>query len=111
MLDEHGIEYEPQRIFANKFTPDAVIPKARLVVQFDGDYWHDKSGKSAEPRIIKRAKNDMSQDAYIRACGWEVIRFWESDIKENPDQCAERLNEYLSRPLGDAPERDPLARV
>lgn len=108
MLDKCGVEYDPQRVFAGKFTPDAVIPSARLVVQFDGDYWHDKAGNSTEPRIIKRVNADHSQDAYIRACGWEVIRFWESDLKQDQLKCEERLMEYLHRPLGAEPERNPL---
>lgn len=108
MLDRAGVKYEPQRVFAGKFTPDAVIPSARLVVQFDGDYWHDKSGKSTEPRILKRVNADRSQDAYIRACGWEVIRFWESDLKQDPAKCEERLSQFLHRPLGAEPARNPL---
>ena len=108
MLDKVGAKYEPQRIFAGKFTPDAVIPSARLVVQFDGDYWHDKAGNSTEPRIIKRVNADRSQDAYIRACGWEVVRFWESDLKQDPAKCEERLIQFLHRPLGAEPARNPL---
>lgn len=108
MLDRCGVKYEPQRVFAGKFTPDAVIPSARLVVQFDGDYWHDKSGKNTEPRIAKRVNADRSQDAYIRACGWEVVRFWESDLKQDPIKCEDRLTQFLHRPLGAEPARNPL---
>lgn len=108
MLDSVGIEHERQRPFAMKFTPDAVIPSARLVVQFDGDYWHDRAGDSAEPRIMRRVALDRSQDKYIRACGWEVVRFWDSELRDNPELCRERLTQFLVRPLGAEPARNPL---
>ena len=74
LLDSLGVEYLRQSVFGGKFTPDAVIPSARLVVQFDGDYWHDRNGTSNEARIRRRVALDRSQDRYVRACGWEVVR-------------------------------------
>lgn len=109
LLDRMGVEHERQRVFAGKFTPDALIPQARLVVQFDGDYWHDRKGTSAEARIRRRVDLDRSQDAYIRASGWEVVRLWASDLESDPDGCAEKISQFLHRPLGVAPARDPLA--
>lgn len=111
MLDRLQIPYLRQPTFAGKFTPDAAIPSARLVVQFDGDYWHDRRGTSTEPRILRRVALDCSQDSYIRSCGWDVARFWESDLRADPNGCAERLRQLAHRPLEDAPSRDPLARV
>ena len=110
LLDSMGVDYLPQRTFAGKFIPDAVVPSARLVIQFDGDYWHDRAGSSTEPRIRKRVSLDRSQDKYVRACGWEVVRLWESDLTGNVEGCRAALSHALSRPLGDAPARDPLAR-
>ncbi len=109
LLDALGVPYQRQATFAGKFTPDAVIPSARLVVQFDGDYWHDREGTSDEARILRRVALDRSQDRYVQACGWEVVRFWESDLRSALDECAERLSQLTHRPLGDAPLRDPLA--
>jgi very-short-patch-repair endonuclease len=98
ILDSLGIEYEPQATFAGKFTPDATIPSAQLVVQFDGDYWHDRKGTSTEKRIRRRVALDRSQDAYIRACGWQVVRLWDSDLKSDPEGCAEKIRQHLRLP-------------
>jgi len=95
LLDALGVDYLRQEPFAGKFTPDATIPAGRLVVQFDGDYWHDRDGTSAEPRIRRRVALDRSQDAYIRACGWQVLRLWESDLLTDPGACTERLRHHL----------------
>lgn len=111
LLELADCEYLAQTTFAGKFTPDAVVPAARLVVQFDGDYWHDRKGTSTEARIVKRVALDRSQDAYARACGWEVIRFWESDLRGDFGGCMARLSQAISRPLGGEPARDPLARA
>lgn len=111
LLDTLDGDYLRQVLFAGKFTPDAVIPAARMVVQVDGDYWHDRKGTSTEPRILRRVALDRSQDSYVRRCAWEVARFWHSDLCDVPAECAARLSQLLHRPLGDPPERDPLARV
>lgn len=95
LLDRLGVDYERQASFRGKFTPDAMIPDAKVVVQFDGDYWHDRAGTSTEPRIVKRVNLDRSQDAYARACGWQVVRLWESDLKRDPDGCLTRLARTL----------------
>lgn len=110
LLDALGVDYQRQVVFGDSFTPDAVVPAARLVLQFDGDYWHDRAGTSTEPRILRRVALDRSQDSYIRACGWEVLRLWESDLRDDPVGCAEKISQLLHRPLGAEPERDPIAR-
>lgn len=109
LLDGLGIEYVAQPTFAGKFTPDAAVPSARLIVQFDGDYWHDRNGTSQEARIQRRVSLDRSQDRYIRQCGWEVVRLWESDLVGDPDGCAARISQLAHRPLGEPPALDPLA--
>lgn len=109
LLDSLGIEYTRQAIFGGKFIPDAVIPGARLAVQFDGDYWHDRKGNSTETRIRRRVALDRSQDAYVRASGWEVVRLWDSDLRGDPARCAEVLSQAIHRPRSDAPSRNPLA--
>lgn len=95
ILDGLGVAYLRQPNFAGKFTPDAAIPGARLIVQFDGDYWHDRGGTSVEPRVLRRVALDRSQDAYIRACGWDVLRLWESDLRADPAECAEQIRRHL----------------
>lgn len=99
ILDAIGVPYERQVVFEGKFTPDATIHSAKLIVQFDGEYWHDRAGTSRNPARIRQVTRDRSQDAYIRACGWEVIRFWESDVHHDPDLCAVQLKELLRERL------------
>lgn len=98
LLDSIGVAYERQAVFKGKFTPDATVPDARLVIQFDGDYWHDRKGTSTEARIRRRVALDRSQDAYIRACGWRVLRLWESDLLKDPEGCTAKITQHLRPP-------------
>lgn len=98
LLDELGVDYQRQALFRGKFTPDTLVPSAQLVVQFDGDYWHDRKGTSIEPRILRRVALDRSQDAYIRACGWQVLRLWESDLRADRDGCVQKIRQHLRPP-------------
>jgi len=98
LLDSLGIAYEPQAMFAGKFCVDALLPEHRAAVQFDGDYWHDRKGGTIEPRIRRRVALDGSQDAYMRACGWIVVRLWESDLKRDLAGCIEKVRQHLCLP-------------
>jgi very-short-patch-repair endonuclease len=102
-----GVPYVRQPNFAGKFTLDAAIPSARLAVQFDGDYWHDRAGISTEPRVLRRGALDRSQDGYVRVCGWEVVRLWESDLRADPVGCAEKITRHLRRLPEDETSLDP----
>ena len=53
-----------------------------MIIQWDGDYWHgkDKSYEDLDYRVQKRVCLDKSQDAYFLECGFNELRFWESDV-------------------------------
>ena len=102
MLDRVGIVYEKQKLIGDKFCVDAFSETLGLVIQFDGDYWHGNPDKFPIPsaRQQKRIKLDASQDAYMRACGYDVLRIWESDAKKHPDDIITRLR--ISAELAEA---------
>lgn len=97
ILDAIGVAYQPQHVIGGKFCVDAFLSKQGLIVQFDGDYWHGHPEKFPNPdsRQRKRMRLDASQDAYMRACGYTVLRFWECDLHTNPDQVRLTLLEHL----------------
>ena len=98
LLDEMGVAYQAQVPFMGTFIPDATLPAERLVVQFDGDYWHDRKGTNPEPRILRRVALDRAQDAYIAACGWRVVRLWGTDLERDPEGCIEKISQHLRSP-------------
>lgn len=42
--------------------------------EWDGEYWHTKP---------KRVLLDKSQDAYLKKCGYKVLRITDREIKNN----------------------------
>lgn len=93
MLDEIGVAYEAQAIFAKKFCVDALLEDARLVIQFDGDYWHGNPTRfeALDDRQRRRRALDQSQDAYMQRCGYRVLRLWQSDFETDRAACVERV--------------------
>jgi DNA mismatch endonuclease (patch repair protein) len=81
--------------------PDLVVSSARLVVFCDGDFWH---GRNLERRVAKLAaghnapywvskingnvERDRRVERVLIDSGWKVLRFWESDVRANPESAA-----------------------
>ena len=80
-----GVDFFEQVTLFGKFTVDIFFPREKLIVQFDGNYWHSKP---------KRVKLDISQDAYLQKCGYKVFRVTDTSFKQNN---IEEINNYTSR--------------
>jgi very-short-patch-repair endonuclease len=95
ILNDIGVEYECQQLLFDKFLVDVVLVDKKIVIQWDGDYWHGHptklKGGIPDHRQLKRMNLDKSQDAYMRKAGYTVLRFWESDIKLNKDYIYETI--------------------
>ena len=70
----------------NKFLVDVLIPSKKLVIQWDGVYWHSKP---------KRKVLDQSQDAYFKACGYSVLRITDNQIKEDLEGVYANIKEAI----------------
>jgi DNA mismatch endonuclease, patch repair protein len=81
--------------------PDLVFRQARVVVFCDGDFWHGRNWKQLQAQLRRRhnadywlakiARNrerDRENTIVLEEQGWVVLRFWESDIKKDPDSIA-----------------------
>ena len=87
--------------------PDIVVPRAKLAIFIDGDFWHGNQWRKrghasleaqfvASPRaeywvgkITRNVQRDRLNTERLVAEGWRILRFWESDIKVNLDGCIE----------------------
>lgn len=80
ILDALGIEYEASAVIKPKFVVDIRIGK--LILQADGGYWHGdpRRFKTLTKRQKAQQKRDKAQDAYLRKCGYTVVRIWELDM-------------------------------
>lgn len=93
ILSDLEVDFKEQVLIEDKFIVDAYIPSCNIVIQWDGDYWHgyNKKINNVEPRIAKRMNLDKSQDAYMKKCGYEILRFWGHDLRDNKELVYENI--------------------
>jgi DNA mismatch endonuclease Vsr len=79
--------------------PDFVFVNEKVAVFIDGDYWHANPklyrGKTLSTTQLKNINRDRAQNQRLEKVGFTVLRFWESDIRENPNLCLSRLMEVI----------------
>lgn len=102
-LTSNGIEFEKHK--AIKGQPDIVID-SKLCVFVDSDYHHahpkfpDEHIIWKKPKIVtagQRREYDNKINLYLREQGYEVIRFWSTDVKKNPQKCVDKIKELLDK--------------
>ncbi len=85
--------------------PDIVITKYKIAIFCDGDFWHGapnanhkfKTNSKFWTEKIKRNKErDLENTIELRDNHWDVLRFWESDIRKNLDMCVEIVNKHIA---------------
>lgn len=88
-------------------TPDIVITKRKIAIFVDGDFWHakghqDNPGEQIKSnreywvkKLSRNVERDKEVDEELLNLGWLVLRFWESDIKRDVEQCVKLIKEYI----------------
>lgn len=83
-------------------SPDIAIVRARLAVFVDGVFWHGHSSKFKKirthywrERIRKNVLRDRRVDRELRACGWTVMRVWDSEVLLDSAAIAQRIAAYV----------------
>jgi DNA mismatch endonuclease (patch repair protein) len=88
--------------------PDIVFAHARVAIFCDGDFWHGRNWKKLKPKLCQgtnaeywlskiesNMERDRLNDALLEADGWSVFRFWETDIKRDPQAAASLIKEVV----------------
>lgn len=126
-LWQNGMRYKlcPQDIPGK---PDIVVPSKKLAIFVDGDFWHGgqwsrRNLSSLESQFVKtpsrdywltkirkNVERDCRSTAVLLSEGWQVLRFWESDIKKNIDRCVRLTldvasNASIQTPFAFAPQK------
>jgi len=86
ILLDIGVEFREQVLMFNKFLVDVLIPSKNLIIQWDGEYWHNKS---------ERKQLDKSQDAYMTKCGYKVLRITDKQLKTNKEKVYEDIKRAI----------------
>jgi G:T-mismatch repair DNA endonuclease (very short patch repair protein) len=79
---------------------DFYIPIKNIIIEVDGDFWHcNPNTKFALPEYKTQKKNikrDEQKNQWAKDNGFKLLRFWENDIKNNPQQIIEILKKELT---------------
>jgi len=78
--------------------PDFVFKSKKIAIFCDGEFWHGRDWenrkndhKSNQKFWIEKIEHNIERDIKVNIKlnddGWTVLRFWESDIKNDMDNC------------------------
>ena len=77
-LEKLGISHIHQLpVKDGKFILDFYLPEYKLVVECNGDYWH---------QLPERIKRDKDLEEYVLSTGREIVFIWEHEINANSEK-------------------------
>ena len=88
--------------------PDIYIKKYKIAIFVDSDFWHGKlyqEGKSIPktnqeywiPKLERNILRDIEVNKTLKAQGWTVLRYWESELKKDIYKCVDTIIEYIKQ--------------
>lgn len=89
-----------------KGKPDVVFQKDKVCVFLDSDFWHGwyyprwkhlLKNDFWREKIENNRKRDRKTTAYLRKNVWTVLRFWEHEIKKNPERVIKMVKTFLAK--------------
>lgn len=102
-LHAQGARFRLHRQLAKGCTPDIVMPGRRLAIFVDGCFWHGCpehgrktcfTGPNAalwEDKMERNRERDRRSTALAHEGGWNVIRVWECEVRDDPNGVAASL--------------------
>ncbi|WP_323679782.1 very short patch repair endonuclease [Exiguobacterium indicum] len=75
-------------------TPDIAFPNLKFVVFIDSCFWHGcpqhfklpkKNSSFWRNKIARNTERDLEVTKHYTCINWTILRFWEHDIKNNPE--------------------------
>lgn len=97
-LKKHGLKFKQWAELPGK--PDFYFPDHSLVVDVFGDFWHacpkhygapKSNSKFWRDKVTGNRKRDRRVIRSLQAMGFTVIRFWECEVRKDPDKCARKV--------------------
>jgi DNA mismatch endonuclease, patch repair protein len=85
-------------------SPDICLPKRKIAVFIDGDFWHGyrysrKSTKLPSKYWIAKIENNIARDKRnfrkLRRSGWKVMRVWEHQLNRDFINQLDRIEKFL----------------
>jgi DNA mismatch endonuclease (patch repair protein) len=105
-LHSHGLRYvvDQRPVPTLNRRADLLFTRARLAVFVDGCFWHGcpEHGTTASTnrvwwtaKIAKNKARDAHTDTVLESAGWQVVRLWEHEIRDDLDAAMARVTAAL----------------
>ena len=85
--------------------PDIAITKYKIAVFCDSGFWHGRdfeitqkpatNAEFWEKKIKRNMERDQEVNRELNGLGWQVIRFWDTDINKDLDGCVMTVKERI----------------
>jgi len=87
-------------------SPDIAIPRKKIAIFIDGDFWHGRNFKREKnrlPKIYWRKKielniaRDKKNRARLKRQGWKVLKVWERDITKESQKNMGKVVNFINQ--------------
>ena len=87
-LKEENLPIQAQYKFGPFWLDFALLDGERkLDIEVDGEQFHkNESGM--------RCQKDIDRNIFVKSQGWSVMRFWVYELRDNIDECTERIKKW-----------------
>lgn len=78
---------------------DFYCEDANVIIEVDGDYYHSYGLKHEEKNPMQKHNErvDRLKDEWALENGKPILRFWEHDIRDNPEKVMKTLKEAIGK--------------
>ena len=87
-------------------SPDITIPRHRIAIFVDGEFWHGKDWETRKSRLksnreywIEKIEENIARDKRVddqlRAMDWVSIHFWSKEVLKDVDGCISAILELI----------------
>lgn len=88
-------------------SPDIALVGRKVAIFVDGDFWHGYDWDNRKeriksnatywiPKIERTIHRDRATNLALQQAGWIVIRFWDFEVRRDPEACAVRVADTLA---------------
>lgn len=84
--------------------PDIALPRKKIAVFIDGDFWHGYQFYKTKSRLPKKywqekiqsnIKRDKMNRIKLRRQGWRVLRIWEHSVVKDQEVTLNRIIDFM----------------
>lgn len=86
-------------------TPDVALPRKKVAIFIDGDFWHGYRFTALKKRlnsefwinkIDRNRKRDLRNFSKLRELRWKVLRVWEHELVKNPEKAIYKVVQFMT---------------